>query len=150
MSVLFYTINYKHQYFYFAEHTPKYRKKGVQVEYLDENFQIADADDVESFKAYFIEVYGTFMDDATRVLNPELQPLGDEELRRMLMIYIPSDNTPALFAIDEEVHDGLARLNISHYEKSIPQLELIFENEIDSDELPNPDSHRMPPEWLER
>lgn len=149
MSVLFYTINYPHKHFYFAEHTPKSRKKGVRLEYLDERFQIADEDDEESFKAYMVEVYGIFTEDTSRFMNPELQPLGDDELRRILMVYIPSE-TPALFAIDEESHDGLARLNISHYEKAIPHLRLIFEEAIEEEDLPDPDTHRMPPEWLER
>lgn len=149
MSLAFYTINYKHKYFVYSEHTAKARHMGVQVEYLNSDFEISDEDDEESYKAYLTEVYGLFSDEETALQASEQVEPPLESLDKFLLIYFPSES-PALFAINREVHDGLARLNISHFEKYIPQVMHIFGNRIEGEDLPRPESHQIPAEWLER
>ena len=149
MPILFYTLNYPQQYFVFADHVTKSWDKGVQVEYLNQKFQIADEDEEESFKAYLVEVVGAFFDDNSRFLDAQTVALAPEELRRFIMIYMPFEK-PALFVINRESHDGLVRINISHYEKYMPQVNHIFNQLIEAGDQPDPADHQMPDDWLER
>lgn len=148
MSIIFYTQNYQQKYFVYAEKANKSFHPEVQYEILNDYLQIA-SDGEEGFPAYLVEAYGNYVSDISRFrVNPD-DELSPEELKRFLLIYIPSD-TPALFAIEEQSHDGLARLNISHYERAIPVLNNIFRRHIAPDDLPDLSSHRMPDEWLQR
>lgn len=151
MPSLFYTLNYAQRYFVFAHHLHK--SKDVQVEYLNQQFQIADEDEDESFKAYLVEIAGAFFDDNSRFLDNQTIALAPEELKPFLMIYIPLAQ-PALFVIDRTSHAGLIRLNFSHLEKYLPQVVEIFDHQIESEDLPDIKAHSIPHEvpedWLER
>ncbi|HEY9843843.1 MAG TPA: hypothetical protein V6D23_25460 [Candidatus Obscuribacterales bacterium] len=145
-SILFYTLNYKEKYFVFAGHASK--RSHVRVEYLNDRLKIADEDEDESFKAYLIEVLGTYTSEPERFTDEEAGEPAPEELQPFLMIYIPTE-VPALFAINEKMHDGLARLNISFYEKSVPLIEGIFHRQIEKEDLPDPAAQQMPADWID-
>lgn len=150
MPFLFYTLHHSQPFFVFAQHA--HSSAEVQVEYLNARFEIAGEDDEDVFKAYLTEVNGALLDE-DRLDAGHQVALVPEDLQPFLMIYMPLAQ-PTLFVIDKRSHAGLVRLNISHYEKYLPAVQAIFDQQIDAEDLPDLEAHRtphqVPEDWLQR